>query len=459
MTVSSYELAVLAEEVSARLAGRRTAKIYQLGRYEILFLFREEKSLRLFISVDPRFGRMHLTEKKIATPTSPTPLAQLLRKHLSGRMFGAVVKRPNDRLVALKFSDGYSFYCRMYGGGGFLLADSEATILSVSDFAEKPPLKIGARFELSAHTGAREEQKAEFLDSPSMEIERSYETLIAKATFEEEKRRLLSAARKELKKCAKLITALSADMDKLLKQRNCREMGDLCRTFFNEIPRGAKSIRLKKPETGQELEITLKPELSPSENIAFLYKKYKKYKSGIGKVEESLKNARYKEARIAGEIAEMEKAEKSADLAPFKDFSAVSGAKKKAVTRQKKRLEKKRPSSACRLFTSIDGLEIRIGRNNLQNDDLVRSSNGNDLWFHVRDFPGPHVVVRAGRKGDVPQTTIMEAAKLALKYSTRAKDKKGIVVYAHVKNLKKPKKAPPGKVTVTREKTIHVRLS
>ncbi len=459
MTISSFELAGLAEEVSARLAGRRTAKIHQLGRYDMLFFFREEKSLRLFISVHPRFCRMHLTEKKIAIPASPTPFAQLLRKHLSGRMFEGTLKRPSDRLVTLNFSDGYSLYCRMYGGGGFLLTDDGGTILSVSDFAEKPPLKVGAKFDLPAHTGTREEQKAEFSRSPSLEIEQRYETIIASAIFEEEKSRLLAAARKELKKCAKLKTALSRDMEKLLQQRNCREMGDLCRTFFNEIPRGAASIRLKKPGTGEEVEITLRPELSPSENIAFLYKKYKKYKSGIGKIEETLKNARDKEARIASRITEMEKAEQPFGLAPFKDSSAVSETKKTASARQKERGGKKRPSAGCRFFTSPDGLEIRVGRNNLQNDDLIRGSNGNDLWFHVRDFPGSHVVVRAGRKGDVPQTTIMEAAKLALKYSTRAKDKKGIVIYAHIKNLRKPKKAPPGKVVVTREKTIHARLS
>ncbi|MEE8483690.1 MAG: NFACT RNA binding domain-containing protein, partial [Nitrospinota bacterium] len=95
---------------------------------------------------------------------------------------------------------------------------------------------------------------------------------------------------------------------------------------------------------------------------------------------------------------------------------------------------------------------------NTENDELVKRSNGTDLWFHVRDFPGSHVVLRMAKKADIPADALKEAARLALKHSSRAKDKKAVVIYTHVKNIKKPKGAAPGKVIVTREKTIHVRL-
>jgi predicted ribosome quality control (RQC) complex YloA/Tae2 family protein len=114
--------------------------------------------------------------------------------------------------------------------------------------------------------------------------------------------------------------------------------------------------------------------------------------------------------------------------------------------------------SKYRKFTSANGYEMIVGRNDVQNDDLVRHSNGNDLWFHIRDFPGSHVIVRTAKKNEVPFDTILEAAKLALKFSTKARDMRGTVVYTHVKYLRRPKNAPPGKVLVTKEKTVQVTL-
>ena len=127
------------------------------------------------------------------------------------------------------------------------------------------------------------------------------------------------------------------------------------------------------------------------------------------------------------------------------------------AARKKRRGPEK--ASPFRELVSKDGFEIRIGKSNIANDKLVRASNGNDLWFHVQGFPGSHVVVRAGGKRQIPQATVMEAAQLALKYSTRAKDKKGTVVYTHIKHVKRPKHAEPGTVRITQEKTVYARLS
>ena len=33
---------------------------------------------------------------------------------------------------------------------------------------------------------------------------------------------------------------------------------------------------------------------------------------------------------------------------------------------------------------------IKIGRNEKENDELIRKSDKNDLWFHLEDNPSPH---------------------------------------------------------------------
>ena len=86
----------------------------------------------------------------------------------------------------------------------------------------------------------------------------------------------------------------------------------------------------------------------------------------------------------------------------------------------KQRDKRQKPADFLR-FTSSDGFEILVGRNNAQNDKLtLHTARGKDLWFHVQKAPGSHVVVMS-RGEDIPDTTRQEAAELAVIYSSAYK--------------------------------------
>ena len=453
MSVSSSELAAVAGEVMERIGGSRVAKVHLFDRYDLVLHFREDKKLLLFISVRPGFCRAFLTKEKSAAPKSPDPFAFLLRKHLFGCRLTDAIVMVNDRQLALRFEPGgYTLYCRMYRGGGLWLVDSESVVLGCAGYASKPPVKIGASYD-APQADEREAPKV-FDGSPSAELEKRYKDLLAGEGLELVKRQLLAAIKKETKKHRRLSASLSKDRERIAAYRHYKFWGDLCKISFDRLKRGAKSVDLPDPETGKDVTVLLKPELSPAQNVNLLYKNYRKYVTGTEKIDAMLKEAQISLENLERQKHGVEGAVCEEELEPFKaEVGLVPHTGARAD--RKKGVQK---ASPFREFTSQDGFEIRVGKNNLANDDLVRSSNGNDLWFHLRDFPGSHVVVRAGGRRELPQTTIMEAANLALKYSSKAKDKKGLVIYTHVKNVKRPKKAPPGQVTVTREKTIHARI-
>ena len=454
MSVSSAELAAVAAEFMERLGDSRVAKVHLIDRHDLVIHFREEKKNRLFISVRTRFFRAYITQEKSAVPKSPDPFAQLLRKYLSGCRLKDAIVRVNDRHLELRFEPGgYALHCRMYRGGGLWLTDSESVVLGCAGYASKPPVKTGSVCE--ADSTIEREVPAVFEGSPSGGLEKRYKELLANEGFEAEQRSLLSVVKKESTKCRKLIASLTKDRERLNGFSHCKFWGDLCKISFDKLKRGAKSVELPDPETGNDVTVPLKPELSPVQNMNLLYKNYRKYVTGIEKIDGALKEAEIKRESLDLQKRGLEEAKSEEELAQFAGSGSVSDRVRKGA-RHGKEVQK---SSPFRLFTSKDGFEIRVGKNNIANDDLVRTSNGNDLWFHLRDFPGSHVVVRAGGKRELPRTTIMEAANLALKYSKKAQDKKGLVIYTHVKNVKKHKKSPPGQVTVTREKTIHARLS
>ena len=91
------------------------------------------------------------------------------------------------------------------------------------------------------------------------------------------------------------------------------------------------------------------------------------------------------------------------------------------------------------------------------NDELTfKVSKQDDMWLHARGTPGSHVIIELKKNKQVPSETLKDAASLALFYSDLRKSGKGEVIYALRKNVRKPKGAKPGSVTVTQEKTLWV---
>ena len=88
-----------------------------------------------------------------------------------------------------------------------------------------------------------------------------------------------------------------------------------------------------------------------------------------------------------------------------------------------------------------------VGKNNIQNEKLTfQLANGKDLWFHAKEMPGSHVIVKLEGAEDVPDETYEQAARLAAYYSSGKTNPKVEVDYTRKGNLKKPPKSAPGYV-------------
>lgn len=443
MSIGAGELGAVLAEVAREAAGWRVKKIYQPRPDELVFSFAGPKT-RLLVSADKRFARIHLSEARGAMAETPAPFALLLRKHLCGKRITGYERHVGERIFCLLF-DGKRLFVKLFGAGGFLLAEEDGTVIGSSGFGGVAPIKTGEKYGLPPPAGLVERHPL-FEGPPSAALEKIYAEKSSAAGAADLRAQALSRARAEVKRLTRLLEALEGDRANLARYAPYRHYGDICRTYFHRLKRGLSSIILADPATGAPVDIPLSPELSPAENVEQLYKKYKKHVSGAAKLEGAIAAAHAGLERGRREMAALE--EGVGDVPPVTDDGKTVAAKKR---------EKPEPGG-FRRAVSADGFEMLVGRNDRQNDDLVRHSNGNDLWFHVRDFPGSHVVVRATKGREVPPGTIAEAARLALKHSSRARDGKGTVVYTQIKYLRRPKGAPPGKVLVTREKTLHVAL-
>lgn len=104
----------------------------------------------------------------------------------------------------------------------------------------------------------------------------------------------------------------------------------------------------------------------------------------------------------------------------------------------------------------IDGFEVLVGRSGKGNDALLsRDRHPADLWLHARGIPGGHVLIRsAGRP--VPEPVLRRAAAIAAAQSQARTAPSVAVDYTLRKHVDRIKGAPPGLVTYTGERTIHV---
>ena len=100
-----------------------------------------------------------------------------------------------------------------------------------------------------------------------------------------------------------------------------------------------------------------------------------------------------------------------------------------------------------------------VGRGSKHNDELTfRVGRGRDLWFHSRDTPGAHVILRAPQRELPDQACILDAATLAAWHSKARGETVIDVMWTERKHVRKPKGAPPGRVTVSDTRNVAVRM-
>lgn len=107
----------------------------------------------------------------------------------------------------------------------------------------------------------------------------------------------------------------------------------------------------------------------------------------------------------------------------------------------------------------VDGWTVLVGRGDAENDVLTfEVGEPQDLWLHVADYSGSHVVVRRPPEGgDPPESVVARAAELAAWHS-KARDARGKVSVhcCRVADVSKPKGFPAGKVMLRRWTAIKV---
>ena len=116
------------------------------------------------------------------------------------------------------------------------------------------------------------------------------------------------------------------------------------------------------------------------------------------------------------------------------------------------------PLPRCWIYEMDDGWRILAGKTDEDNDLLsLHLARPNDWWFHVHAQPGSHVILQHS-DGLEPDKALLETAAAVAAWHSKARNAGMVVVKAtKARQVKKPRGAKPGTVTVSREKTIKIR--
>ncbi|MCI5515625.1 MAG: NFACT RNA binding domain-containing protein [Eubacterium sp.] len=205
-------------------------------------------------------------------------------------------------------------------------------------------------------------------------------------------------------------------------------------------------------DNNAEIRIPADPTLSPSQNAQKYYKEYRKKQVAESKLNDFIAEAEDEAAYLESVIDSLSRAESDSEITAIRTELYESGFLSKRGTKNNK--QKKLPPKK---YISSEGFTIYVGRNNVQNDQLtLKTAKNYDLWFHVKDAAGSHVIVTAVKDKPFTDTLIRQAAMLAAHNSKASGSSNVAVDYTIVKNVHKPNGAKPGMVIYDNYNTEYV---
>lgn len=263
---------------------------------------------------------------------------------------------------------------------------------------------------------------------------------------------LIKLVKNELKKNRKKFKKLKREMNDTQKADTFKVKGEILTTYLFKLKRGMTQIELPNYyENNKPVKISLSPNSTPSQNAQKYFKRYQKLKNAVKYISHQIELTQTEIDYFERIQAQIELAEPQ-DLPDIKLELQEQGymKKQKSKKHKKRRIKVSRPES----FTSSNGSRILVGKNNLQNDRLtLKTAHKDYYWFHVKNFPGSHVILENNRPDD---QDLYEAAMLAAYFSKARMSANVPVDYVQVKRIHKPNGAKPGFVIYTGQKTLFV---
>ena len=308
------------------------------------------------------------------------------------------------------------------------------------DFTYRPIAQYGA------------ETQVETRESFSQMLDEFYDARERQELSARRGRELTHAVTVARDRMARKAENLKHDYAATQKRDEFRLRGDLITANLYRMKGGERVLQAENYyEDGRPLiDIPLDPLLTPQQNAAKNYKQYNKLKTAEFHLREQIEKAENERAYLESVLQELSQAETEQEFNEIRrELQETNYIRKSSGKKELKR------AFAPRTFKTSSGLEVLVGRSNVQNDQLTKKADKRDYWFHTQHIHGSHVILRCA--GLTPGDEDLREAAMLASYFSQAKESSSVPVdYCPVKFVKKPAGARPGMVTYDNYRTLYV---
>lgn len=201
----------------------------------------------------------------------------------------------------------------------------------------------------------------------------------------------------------------------------------------------------------QEVRIPLDKRFSVKQNAQRYFKAYRKTKNASEYAASQISVIRDEIDYLESLQMSLESCSTIEEILEIREEMVLQGYLKQEPSKTNRKIKKEIPHPL--VYRAPDGVLIKVGKNNLQNDFLLKIERSDYIWLHTQKIPSSHVYIESP---DPSRDTLLLAAEITALHSRASSSSHVPVDYTRKKDVKKPAGAKPGFVHYTNQHTIYV---
>ena len=424
LKITSKDLISIVSDLKERIKFNHISNVTIINSYDIFFSFSMYRKEKLFISLNPQHPFVCLINIDNPCGTKIGMLNDYLRKEVKDGFLLDVETLNNDRIVKISYNRTNEYFDKEERSiiieliphrPNFIVLNNENTILFAThqtDIANDRPILKGLKYALPENSNL--ELKEEDFDLEAFkESVSSYYVDAKRKRLQEQFKPVLTHIKSRIKTLKTKIKVLNKEIEEAKSHFVYQEIGTMILTYAydeNELGNYVK-------ENNIDYDLSLNPGLNANK----YFQKYKKAKRTVEMDEKEL-------VKTNDEIAYYESCLAQSKYMNEDDITELATLlfPNKFKMGNKKKIEAK-PGEVV-----VENTKIYYGKNAKQNDFLTfKKSNKTDLFLHIKDEHGSHVVIASSNPSN---EVILTACEIALLLSGK---EEGEIQATQIKNIKK----------------------
>ena len=424
LKITSKDLVNIVSDLKDKIKFNHISNVTVINSCDMLFSFSNYRKEKLFVSLNPQHPFVALTVIDNPCGTKIGMLNDYVRKEIKDGFLLDVETLNNDRIVKFKYNRTNEYFDKEERSiiieliphrPNFIVLNEEDTILFAThqtDMANDRPIMKGLKYVLPENSNTELLEDNFDLDEFKENVS-SYYVEAKRKRLQEQFKPVLTHIKSRIKTLKTKIKVLNKEIEDAKSHFIYQEIGTMILTYAydeNELNNYVK-------ENNIEYDLSLNPGLNANK----YFQKYKKAKRTVEMDEKEL-------AKTNDEIAYYESCLAQSKYMNEDDIMELATLlfPNKFKLGNKKKIETKLGE------VTVEGTRIFYGKNAKQNELLTfKKANKADLFLHIKDEHGSHVVIASSNPSN---EVILTGCEIALLLSGK---EEGEIQATQVKNIKK----------------------